>query len=58
MVEREVERLVQEAVTEFGRLDGALNNAGGVNATTPLPGVAAGTWHAELEQNRPASSTA
>jgi NAD(P)-dependent dehydrogenase (short-subunit alcohol dehydrogenase family) len=50
-VEPEVERLVQAAVTEFGRLDGALNNAGGVNATAPLPGVAAETWHAELEQN-------
>ena len=29
---------------------GALN-AGGVNATPPLPGVDAGTWHAGLAQN-------
>jgi NAD(P)-dependent dehydrogenase (short-subunit alcohol dehydrogenase family) len=50
-VEHEVQRLVEAAVGEFGRLDGALNNAGGVNATAPLPGVGAGTWHAELAQN-------
>ena len=50
-VEHEVRRLVEAAVTEFGRLDGALNNAGGVNATAPLPGVGAGTWHADLAQN-------
>ena len=50
-VEHEVQRLVEAAVDEFGRLDGALNNAGGVNATAPLPGVDAGTWHAELAQN-------
>jgi NAD(P)-dependent dehydrogenase (short-subunit alcohol dehydrogenase family) len=50
-VEQEVRRLVEAAVAEFGRLDGALNNAGGVNATAPLPGVDAGTWHADLEQN-------
>ena len=28
-VEHEVQRLVEAAVGEFGRLDGALNNAGG-----------------------------
>src|SRR5882757_4987120 len=50
-VESDVERLVQAALDQFGRLDGALNNTGGVNATAPLPGVDAGTWHAELEQN-------
>ena len=50
-VEHEVQRLIETAVDEFGRLDGALNNAGGVNATAPLPGVDAGTWHADLEQN-------
>jgi NAD(P)-dependent dehydrogenase (short-subunit alcohol dehydrogenase family) len=50
-VEHEVQRLVEAAVDEFGRLDGALNNAGGVNATAPLPGVDAGTWHADLAQN-------
>jgi NAD(P)-dependent dehydrogenase (short-subunit alcohol dehydrogenase family) len=50
-VEHEVQRLVEAAVDEFGRLDGALNNAGGVNATAPLPGVDAGTWQADLAQN-------
>ena len=50
-LERDVERLVETAVAEFGRLDGALNNAGGVNATAPLPGVNARDWHTDLEQN-------
>jgi NAD(P)-dependent dehydrogenase (short-subunit alcohol dehydrogenase family) len=38
-VEPEVQRLVETAVDEFGRLDGALNNAGGVNATASIGGV-------------------
>ena len=41
-VEQEVERLVAAAVTEFGRLDGAVNNAGGVTAvgpSTPWPAL-------------------
>jgi NAD(P)-dependent dehydrogenase (short-subunit alcohol dehydrogenase family) len=50
-VESDVERLVQATLNEFGQLDGALNNAGGVNATAPLPGVDAGSWHADLAQN-------
>ena len=50
-VEHEVQRLVEAAVGEFGRLDGALNNAGGVNATAPLARVDARTWHADLAQN-------
>ena len=33
-----MQRLIEAAVDEFGRLDGALNNAGGVNATVPLAG--------------------
>jgi NAD(P)-dependent dehydrogenase (short-subunit alcohol dehydrogenase family) len=48
-VEREVERLVAAAVAEFGRLDGALNNAGGVNASGPVHTVDGPAWHADLE---------
>ena len=50
-VEWEVERLVAAAVAEFGRLDGAVNNAGGVTATGPVHAVAGAAWHADLEQN-------
>jgi NAD(P)-dependent dehydrogenase (short-subunit alcohol dehydrogenase family) len=50
-VEREAERLVQVAVAEFGQLDGAVNNAGGVNAMGPVPAVDSVAWHAELEHN-------
>ena len=50
-VEREVERLVAAAVAEFGRLDGAVNNAGGVNASGPVHTVDGPAWHADLEQN-------
>jgi NAD(P)-dependent dehydrogenase (short-subunit alcohol dehydrogenase family) len=38
-------------VTQFGRLDGAVNNAGGVNAAGPLHGVSDAAWQAELQQN-------
>src|SRR5215813_10822147 len=50
-VERDAERLVAAAVTEFGRLDGAFNNAGGVSAAGPVHTVGGAAWHAELEQN-------
>jgi NAD(P)-dependent dehydrogenase (short-subunit alcohol dehydrogenase family) len=50
-VERDAERLVAAAVTEFGRLDGAVNNAGGVSAAGPVDTVGGVAWHAELEQN-------
>jgi NAD(P)-dependent dehydrogenase (short-subunit alcohol dehydrogenase family) len=50
-VERDAERLVAAAVTEFGRLDGAVNNAGGVSAAGPVHTVGGAAWHAELEQN-------
>ena len=49
--ERDAERLVAAAVTEFGRLDGAVNNAGGVSAAGPVHAIAGAAWHAELEQN-------
>lgn len=50
-VEAEVEALVRTTVDEFGRLDGAFNNAGGVNAYGPVGGIASDSWHAELAQN-------
>lgn len=50
-VESDVERLTQLAVAEFGRLDGAVNNAGGVNATGPGHAIDGPAWHADLEQN-------
>jgi NAD(P)-dependent dehydrogenase (short-subunit alcohol dehydrogenase family) len=50
-VEREAERLVEVAVAEFGRLDGAVNNAGGVNAMGPVHTVGSEAWHTELEHN-------
>jgi NAD(P)-dependent dehydrogenase (short-subunit alcohol dehydrogenase family) len=50
-VEADVERLVGAAVTEFGRLDGAFNNAGGVAATGPVHTLAARDWQADLAQN-------
>jgi NAD(P)-dependent dehydrogenase (short-subunit alcohol dehydrogenase family) len=50
-VERDVERLIEVAVGEFGRLDGAVNNAGGVNAAGSVPAVDSMAWHADLEQN-------
>ena len=42
---------MSRAVSEFGRLDGAFNNAGGVNATGPVRELDGVGWHAELEQN-------
>lgn len=42
--------LVASAVDGYGRLDGAVNNVGGVRATGPLAEVAAGDWRAELDE--------
>ncbi|NKV30032.1 SDR family oxidoreductase [Rhodococcus hoagii] len=50
-IEDDAARLVTAAVAEFGRLDGAFNNAGGVNASGPISTVDADTWNAELTQN-------
>ena len=52
-VEADVERLVRTAVAEFGRLDGAFNNVGGVAATGPVHTLTARDWHADLAQNPP-----
>lgn len=50
-IEDDAARLVTAAVAEFGRLDGAFNNAGGVNASGPISTVDADSWNAELTQN-------
>jgi NAD(P)-dependent dehydrogenase (short-subunit alcohol dehydrogenase family) len=50
-VEADVARLVEAAVTEFGRLDGAFNNAGGVTATGPVHTIPGQDWQADLAQN-------
>ncbi|WP_158890708.1 SDR family NAD(P)-dependent oxidoreductase [Amycolatopsis anabasis] len=50
-VESDAAEVVAAAVREFGRLDGAFNNAGGVNAFGPVQEIEAAGWHAELEQN-------
>ncbi|MFF4621875.1 SDR family NAD(P)-dependent oxidoreductase [Nonomuraea jabiensis] len=50
-VEADAERVVRSAVTEFGRLDGAFNNVGGVNGTGLVSDVAEAHWRADLEQN-------
>jgi NAD(P)-dependent dehydrogenase (short-subunit alcohol dehydrogenase family) len=38
-------------VEEFGRLDGAFNNAGGVNASGPVQQIHEAAWRADLDQN-------
>lgn len=50
-VEADVARLVGTAVKEFGRLDGAFNNAGGVNASGPVHTIDDDQWRADLDQN-------
>jgi NAD(P)-dependent dehydrogenase (short-subunit alcohol dehydrogenase family) len=50
-VEEQVAAAVEAAVAEFGRLDGAVNNAGGVVAPGPVDALPAAGWRAELELN-------
>jgi NAD(P)-dependent dehydrogenase (short-subunit alcohol dehydrogenase family) len=50
-VEADAAGLVRAAVAEFGRLDGAFNNAGGVSAFGPVQDIADADWRAELDQN-------
>lgn len=50
-VESDVAALVSAAVAEFGRLDGAFNNAGGVNAYGAVPRVETPSWDAEIAHN-------
>ncbi|MBF6331644.1 SDR family NAD(P)-dependent oxidoreductase [Nocardia transvalensis] len=50
-VDDEVARLTRAAVAEFGRLDAAFNNAGGVNAFGPIQDIDEAGWRADLEVN-------
>jgi NAD(P)-dependent dehydrogenase (short-subunit alcohol dehydrogenase family) len=50
-VEADAEALVAAAVAEFGRLDGAVNNAGSVTASGPVQGLDAADWIADLNSN-------
>ncbi|MGV9676604.1 SDR family NAD(P)-dependent oxidoreductase [Nocardia sp. NPDC003482] len=47
----DVARLTDTAVTEFGRLDAAFNNAGAVNAFGPVQDIAEDGWRADLALN-------
>ena len=50
-VEDDVAAAVDAAVAKFGRLDGAVNNAGGVVAPGPLDQIAGDAWRSELDLN-------
>ncbi|APE33754.1 short-chain dehydrogenase [Nocardia mangyaensis] len=50
-VEDEVERLTQSALTAFGRLDAAFNNAGAINAFGTVAEIDTAAWHADLALN-------
>ncbi|WTL29370.1 glucose 1-dehydrogenase [Nocardia sp. NBC_01503] len=49
--EQDVARLTDAAVGEFGRLDGAFNNAGAINAFGPVQDIDEAGWRADLELN-------
>ncbi|MGW0328076.1 glucose 1-dehydrogenase [Nocardia sp. NPDC003183] len=50
-VDADVERLTQAALTEYGRLDAAFNNAGAVNAFGPIAEIDTTSWRADLDLN-------
>ena len=50
-VESEVAELVQQAVSRYGRLDGAFNNVGAPTAIGPLDEIDDKAWQAELALN-------
>ena len=50
-VEEQAAALVTTAIERYGRLDGAFNNAGGVEATGPLQDTDSAAWHADLALN-------
>ncbi|MFF9075804.1 SDR family NAD(P)-dependent oxidoreductase [Streptomyces sp. NPDC014872] len=50
-VEADAAALVAAALSEFGRLDGAFNNAGSVNASGPVSGIDGAAWNAEVAQD-------
>ena len=49
--ERYAEALVETALTRFGALDVALNNAGVIGMTAPAPEITAEAWRATIETN-------
>ncbi|WP_327113867.1 glucose 1-dehydrogenase [Nocardia sp. NBC_01730] len=50
-VEQDVARLTQAALSEYGRLDAAFNNAGAVHAFGPIEAIEEPGWRADLELN-------
>ncbi|KAA2261249.1 glucose 1-dehydrogenase [Solihabitans fulvus] len=50
-VEADVAALVGAAVAEFGRLDGAVNNSGSINAFGPVQDIDEAGWRADLDHN-------
>lgn len=50
-VEQDVARLTDAALSEFGRLDAAFNNAGAVQAFGPVAEIDEAGWRADLELN-------
>jgi NAD(P)-dependent dehydrogenase (short-subunit alcohol dehydrogenase family) len=50
-IEDDAAGLVDAAMREFGRLDGAFNNAGGVNSHGPVHDLAEADWRSDLDQN-------
>lgn len=50
-VEVDVAALTDAALAEFGRLDGAFNNAGGAGASGRVQDIRTAQWHATIEQN-------
>lgn len=50
-LEADVARLTEAAVTEFGRLDVAFNNAGAIRSSGPVSEIDEAGWRADLELN-------
>ncbi|MEU7632390.1 SDR family oxidoreductase [Nocardia sp. NPDC049220] len=50
-VEQDVARLTEAALSEYGRLDAAFNNAGAVRAVGPVTEIDESGWRADLELN-------
>jgi NAD(P)-dependent dehydrogenase (short-subunit alcohol dehydrogenase family) len=50
-VEAQAAALVETALNDHGRLDGAFNNAGTVEGRGPLAEMDAAVWRADLDQN-------
>ncbi|MFD3510348.1 glucose 1-dehydrogenase [Nocardia sp. NPDC058666] len=50
-VDADVERLTQAALTEYGRLDAAFNNAGAVHAFGSIADISDADWRADMDLN-------